>query len=411
MSLLGYRCSACEASFSPDEERELCAHCDANLDVRIQLEGIERESIERCRDPSLWRYAPLLPVAIPGIEDGPLRTVGGTPLMRADRVATRFGMVPGRVWIKDEGRQPTGSLKDRASAIVVQRARRLGRSPILTASTGNAGVALAAMARAAGIEAVILLPEGAPAAKIAQLRVFGARLCLVRGSYDDAFRLSKEAAAALGWYCRNTGQNPFTIEGKKTVSFEIAEALGWRAPGWIVVPVGDGNIITGVHKGFAELLALGWIDRMPRLLGVQAEGSSPIARAWERGDAQIVAGPASTRADSICAGDPADGARALRAVRQTGGAFVRVSDASILEAIPALGREAAIFAEPAAAAAHAGLGAARASGVIDAGEEVLLLITGTGLKDVGAAGLALEGQPPTIDANLDALRAAISTAL
>ncbi len=212
---------------------------------------------------------------------------------------------------------------------------------MITASTGNAGVALAAMAPCAGVEAIIVVPETAPPGKLAQLAIFGARVVLVRGSYDDAFEVSDAAARELGWYCRNTGHNPFTVEGKKTVAFEIAEQLGWRAPDWVAVSVGDGNILVGVHKGFRELVDLGFIERMPKILGVQAEGSSPIARAFERGTDVIEPVETHTLADSIAAGKPADGARALAAVRATGGAFVIVSDQEILDAIAALGADAA----------------------------------------------------------------------
>jgi len=350
----------------------------------------------------MWRYAPLLPVSTPGPEAGALGTAGGTPLFRADALAKDVGV--GSLWIKDEGRNPTGSLKDRASAVVVQRARDLGVGPIITASTGNAGVALAAMARAAGITAIVLVPETAPPAKIAQLQIFGARLVLVRGSYDDAFRLSTEAAKTLGWYCRNTGQNAFTVEGKKTVAFEVAEQLGFRAPDRVVVSVGDGNIITAVHRGFRQLVELGWIDRMPKLLGVQAEGSSPIARAWADGADAIVPVEAHTRADSISAGSPADGIRALRAVRDSGGAFVSVPDDAIIASIADLGRGAAVFAEPAAAAAHAGLVAAVSAGLVARDEEVVLLVTGTGLKDIDAAMQAATDSPVVIDPTLEALR-------
>lgn len=362
--------------------------------------------MQRGLDPSMWRYAPLLPVAAPGPEAGALGTVGGTPLFGAEALAKELRLEA--LFIKDEGRNPTGSLKDRASAVVVQRALELGVSRIITASTGNAGVALAAMARAAGIEAIVLLPESAPPAKIAQLQIFGARLVLVRGSYDDAFRLSSEAARAFGWYCRNTGHNPFTVEGKKTVAFEIAEQLGWRAPDRVVVPVGDGNIITAVHHGFRQLVELGWIERIPKLLGVQAEGCRPIARAWAEGGEEIEPVRAHTRADSISAGDPSDGLRALRAVRDSGGAFVSVPDAAIIASIAHLGRGAAVFAEPAAAAAHAGLAAALVDGTVAHDEEVVLLMTGTGLKDVDAAMLAATDAPVPIDPSLRTLREQLS---
>ncbi len=402
MDLLGYSCRQCGGAFAPEGATYRCPRCDGNLDVRADLSSARRQDISDSRDPSLWRYAPLLPVAVPPDDAGPLRAVGGTPLYRAPRAARALGLR--RLWIKDDGRLPSGSLKDRASAVVVQRAREIGRSPIITASTGNAGVALAAMAPCAGIDAVILVPASAPPAKIAQLGIFGATLVLVRGTYDDAFALSESAARELGWYCRNTGSNPFTAEGKKTVAFEIAEQLGWRAPDRIFVSVGDGNILVGVEKGFRELVALRFLERMPRLVGVQAEGSSPIARAFAAGAQTITPCETHTLADSIAAGRPSDGLRALAAVRETGGTFVVVTDEQILSAIATLGRSAAVFAEPAAAAAYAGLEASVRAGAVGADEEVVVLVTGNGLKDVAAATRAVPSAPPVIDPSLDSLR-------
>jgi threonine synthase len=231
---------------------------------------------------------------------------------------------------------------------------------------------------------------------------------LVRGSYDDAFELSDAASRELGWYCRNTGQNPFTVEGKKTVAFEIAEQLAWRAPDRVFVSVGDGNILMGVYKGFRELVELGFVERMPKLVGVQAEGSSPIAKAFAKGSDVIEPELTHTLADSIAAGQPADGPRALGAVRATGGAFVVVTDEEILAAIAALGTDAAVFAEPAAAAAYAGLEKALGQGHAQRDEEIVVLITGNGLKDIAAATRATTRKATLIDPSLDALRAALA---
>ena len=413
-----YRCPACDASFGIEESpRYRCDSCGCEaLDVELDHDAIALRpaDIAASRDASLWRYAPLLPVEAPSADSGPLRSLGMTPLHAAPRVSARLG---GTTWVKDDGALPTGSLKDRASAVVTMRARALGAERIIAASTGNAGVALAAMARAAGLTATVLVPASAPAAKIAQLLVFGAELYLVAGNYDDAFALSRDASRALGIYCRNTAYNPFTVEGKKTVAFEICEqltrALGepspgqWRAPDRIYVSVGDGNIITGVHKGLRDLMALGWIDRMPKLFGVQAEGSAAIARAFESGASEVEPVRASTVADSISADRPADGYRALRAVRDSGGSFVVVDDDSILAAIGELGRDAAVFAEPAAAAAYAGLLRHGDNGAIGAEEQVVLLVTGNGLKDVAAATRAA-GSAPTVEPNLESLKQALA---
>lgn len=399
--------------------RYACDGCQAeDLDLVLdpgEVPESSRERIEADRDPSLWRYAPLLPVPVPEDGAGPLRHAGSSPFFVAPRAAERLGLK--HLWIKDDGALPTGSLKDRASCIVASRASAIGADKIITASTGNAGVAIAAMGGAAGIDTVVLVPETAPAGKLAQLLVFGAELYQVRGSYDDAFKLSREAARELGWYCRNTAMNPFTVEGKKTVSFEICEqltrALGrpasapWRAPDRIYVSVGDGNIITGLHKGLKDLMALGWIDRIPALVGVQAEGSAAIAKAFAAGTTDVTPVEAHSVADSIVADRPADGRRAVLAAQQTGGDYVVVGDDAILAALVALGRDASVFAEPAAAAAYAGLLQHAADGAIDPDSHVVVLVTGNGLKDVAAAERAASRATP-IEPTIDSLQRAIA---
>jgi threonine synthase len=321
------------------------------------------------------------------------------------------------LWLKDESYNPTASFKDRASAVVVARAREIGAGVVVTASTGNAGAALAGMAAAVGQPAVIFAPRTAPPAKVAQLLVFGAKVLLVDGSYDQAFDLSIQAADEFGWYCRNTGYNPFTLEGKKTAAFEIWEKLLRRSPHRsaqdsgsakplaVFVSVGDGNIISGLHKGFKDLMALGWLEQMPRLLGVQAEGSAAIANSFTAGVEEIQPVSASTLADSISVDLPRDGVRAVRAARQTGGSYIKVSDSAILEAIADLGR-AGIFAEPAGAAAFAGLKEALRIGTIQQDDPVVVINTGSGLKDVRAAMQAV-AEAPIIEPTLAAVKKVI----
>jgi threonine synthase len=360
---------------------------------------------------SLWRYLPLLPVPDPGGEGTPLRAAGWTPVFTLKRLAEKLGLE--RVWLKDESRNPTASFKDRASAVVVARAREIGAEVIVTASTGNAGAALAGMCASVGQKAVIFAPKSAPPAKVAQLLVFGAKVILVDGTYDEAFDLTIQAAQEFGWYCRNTGYNPFTAEGKKTGALEIWE---WyhqikdgmvkngeapsEAPLTVFVSVGDGNIIAGIHKGFKDLMALGWMEKMPRIIGVQAEGSAAIANAFEAGTEKIIPISAQTIADSISVDLPRDGVRAVRAARETGGTYIKVSDDEILQAIAALG-PLGIFAEPAGATAYAGLVKAAKQGVVKAGDPILVLNTGSGLKDVGAAMKAVSAAlviEPTLEA-------------
>lgn len=414
---IGYKCSLCETEYLPGQVTYTCPLDGGNLDVILDYNALNKKyqpaDITTRMDGSLWRYLPLLPVYDPGADETPLRSVGWTPVYRLQQTALRLGL--NHLWLKDESKNPTASFKDRASAVVVARSRKMigkdGVLPILvTASTGNAGAALAGMAATVNQKAVIFAPKSAPPAKVAQLLVFGAQVLLVDGTYDDAFDLSIQSSNAFGWYCRNTGYNPFTAEGKKTAGFEIWE---WfekilrvqkdsnRNPGLtIFVSVGDGNIISGLHKGFKDLQAVGWLDWMPRIIGVQAEGSAAISYAFHAGIEDITPVSATTLADSISVDMPRDGVRAIRAARQTGGTYVNVSDPEILEAISELGKE-GIFAEPAGAAAYAGLVAAVKQNLVNPDEAILVMNTGSGLKDVKAAMQSVTSAPiiePTLEA-------------
>jgi threonine synthase len=333
-----------------------------------------------------------------------LRSVGWTPLYQPKKLIEELGT--NCLWLKDDGRNPTASFKDRASAILIARAKEIYADIVVTASTGNAGAALAGMAAAANHKAVIFAPKSAPPAKVAQLLIFGASVFLVDGNYDQAFDLSIQASKEFGWYCRNTGFNPFTAEGKKTAAFEIWEQVIFsgklKKPLCIFVSVGDGNIISGIHKGFKDLQEIGWLEQMPRLFGVQAEGSAAIANSFHKKVEEIQPVKASTLADSISVDLPRDGLRALRAVTQTGGSYITVTDTEILTAIARLGRE-GIFTEPAASTAYAGLVRAFNNGLITSDDPVLVMITGSGLKDVKAATNAVQSAP-IIEPTLEALK-------
>ncbi len=419
---VGYSCSICGKTFGPNEITYTCPKDGGNLDVVLDYEAIRKKyqpaDLTSRANPSIWRYLPLLPVSAPAGEGTPLHMVGGTPVYALPRLAEKIGVR--QLWLKDESRNPTASFKDRASAVVVTRAREIGAEVVVTASTGNAGAALAGMAAAIGQQAIIFAPKSAPPAKVAQLLVFGAKVILVDGSYDDAFDLTVKASQEFGWYCRNTGYNPFTVEGKKTAAFEIWEFMqnqmgtGLRvAPSAATVPVneqrltifvsvGDGNIISGIHKGFKDLHALGWIARLPRIIGVQAEGSAAIFNAFHANSEIITAVQANTIADSISVDFPRDGVRAVRAATETGGTYLTVSDDEILQAIASLGQM-GIFAEPAGAAAFAGLVSAKNQGWLEAEASVLVMNTGSGLKDIRAAMQAVQ-PAPIIEPNLEALK-------
>lgn len=417
----GYRCSLCGTEYLPGQVTYTCPKDGGNLDIELDYDSIKKkfqpEDITSRRDFSLWRYEPLLPVIEPKGEATPLHLAGWTPVFNLPRLAEKLGLK--HLWLKDESRNPSASFKDRASAIVVARAQEIvgadGHPPVLvTASTGNAGAALACMSAAIGQKAIIFAPKSAPPAKVAQLLVFGAKVILVDGTYDDAFDLTVKAADAFGWYCRNTGYNSFTAEGKKTAAFEIWEwwldaHRDWHkqesqrdnhSPLTIFVSVGDGNIISGIHKGFKDLLALGWISNLPRIIGVQAEGSAAIANAFRADTETITPVSAATLADSISVDLPRDGVRAVRAAKQTGGMYITVSDDEIIKAIAELGRM-GVFAEPAGAAAYAGLARATTLGGVGSDDPVLVINTGSGLKDIHAAMQAVAAAPiiePTLDA-------------
>ncbi|MCX7691626.1 threonine synthase [Thermoflexus sp.] len=393
MFAIGFRCGRCGATYDLDEVRYVCPRDgpEGTLDVLYDYERLRATTsparLEEHPSRSIWRYAPLLPLrpeTLRWVEGaGVLQAVGWTPLYRAERTARRLGLRA--VYIKDDGRNPTASFKDRASAVVALKAIEEGVSTITTASSGNAAAALAGMAAALDLRAIIFVPHTAPEAKVAQLLIYGARVFLVEGAYDEAFDLTLAAAEAFGWYCRNTAYNPFTREGKKTAAYEIWEQMGGRVPDRLFVSVGDGNILTGLWKGFRDLTALGWIERPPILMGVQAEGAAVLARAWAEGREDIRPEMPHTIADSIAVGQPRDARFALRAVRETGGAFLTVADEEILAAMRTLAQEAGVFAEPAAAAAFAGLEKAVREGLMREEETVLVMITGNGLKDIPSA--------------------------
>ncbi|HSG26774.1 MAG TPA: pyridoxal-phosphate dependent enzyme [Anaerolineales bacterium] len=403
----GYQCSVCGSEYTLEEVTYTCPKdggvLDVVLDTDVIRNSVRPEDILASADFSMWRYLPLLPVSDPGFFQTALRSVGWTPIYRPERLANQLGM--SALWLKDESSNPSASFKDRASALLVARALEIGAEVIVTASTGNAGAALAGMAAAAGHKAVIFAPKTAPPAKIAQLLVYGSQVILVDGNYDDAVALAVAAANEYGWYCRNTGYNPFTAEGKKTAALEIWEqvlmANQLDRPLNVFVSVGDGNIISGVHKGFRDLYALGWLEHMPRIFGVQSAGSAAIANAYFSGTEEIKPVSASTLADSISVDMPSDGLRALRAATHTGGGYVIVEDEAILEGIATLG-SVGVFSEPAASTAFAGLQKALADNLLGADDPALVLLTGSGLKDVKAA-MRAAGEAPVIEPNLQAL--------
>jgi len=392
--VINLKCLICGKEYGIDEIDYVCPdHGDEGiLDVQYDYDligrQISRKALLNSNDLTIWRYKPLLPVQLHA--KVPPLSVGWTPLYHTPRLAADLGFKD--LWVKDDGRQPTASFKDRASAVAVVKANEKGARIITTASTGNAAAALSGLCASMQQPNVIFVPETTPQAKIAQLLVFGSRVILVKGTYDDAFELCLKAAKTYDWYNRNTGYNPYMTEGKKTAAYEICEQLGWHAPDRIFVSVGDGCIIGGLHKGLKDLMALGWIDKMPKLMGVQAAGSSYMYTAWKNDEDILTKSSINpqTIADSISAGLPRDRIKALAAVKETGGAYISITDEDILKAIPELARGAGVFAEPAGAAAYAGFVKAVDQGLISRDEKIVVLNTGNGLKDVDSAMKSVE---------------------
>ena len=401
--VLGAKCTRCGAEYEALPTITTCK-CGGILDIQYSYSAIRDHfspaDLEQTRDWSMWRYRPFLPVE----EDSPappLR-VGWSPLYKADRLAGVLGLKT--LYIKDDGQNPTASLKDRASAMAVVKAREAGADTIACSSTGNAASSLAGNAAAAGLSTYIFVPSRAPKGKVAQLMIFGATVISVDGSYEDTFALSKAAIDRWGWYNRNAAINPYLSEGKKTVSFELMEQLHWQVPDYVALSVGDGCTIAGVWKGLKDLYETGFIDRLPKLLSVQAEGCCPLNRALQTGEPWSPM-EENTLADSIAVGVPRNADKALNAVRESGGIAVNVSDEEILEAMRLLGRTQGVFGEPAGVTGTAGVKKTLELGLIDPDSTVVSIVTGNGLKDV-ANGIRAAGEPMLVRPGLDALLSA-----
>jgi threonine synthase len=393
-----YRCSRCGRTYGRDEVRYLCLDCGREYKPGMPLVGVlevdlDYNLIAKRFQPSRPDWDLFSPVER---EHYPAYPAGGTPFAPAPRLGERLGWSD--LWLKNDGLNPSGSLKDRASFLVAAEAARLNERTIVCASTGNAASSLAAVCAAAGRRAVIFVPQTAPRAKLVQMLVCGARVIPVRGSYDDAFRLSLEYTKQRGGLNRNTAYHPLTIEGKKTAGLEIFAQNGLRVPDAIVVPVGDGVIISGIHKAFRDLRAAGLCDRLPRLIAVQAETSAAIHDFIVSGSFRPADSP-STIADSISVSVPSNPDLARRAVRESGGFSLTVSDERIMEAQTLLAGQAGVFAEPAAAAAAAALLSDEVRARLDPAWRIVLLITGHGLKDIEAP-LARLRMPEAIPADL-----------
>jgi len=394
------KCVKCGKIYAATPNLTTCT-CGGILDIVYDYDYIKtvltREVLAARRDNSMWRYRELLPVE-ESTPAPPLR-VGWSPLYTAEALAKELGI--GRLYVKDDGINPTASLKDRASAMAVAKAKEAGAAVIACSSTGNAASSLAGNAAAAGLRTYIFVPSRAPKGKVAQLMTFGATVISVQGSYEDTFELSRQAIDRWGWYNRNAAINPYLSEGKKTVGLEIMEQLEWRVPDYIAISVGDGCTIAGLWKGLKDLYAIGLIDRLPRLISAQAAGCYPINRAIETGEDWRPM-EENTLADSIAVGVPRNADKALMAIRESGGLTAEVSDEEIMAAQKLLGRTCGVFGEPAGVTGTAGLKKLCEQGKIPADATVVSVVTGNGLKDVANAINAC-GEPISIPGDMELL--------
>lgn len=394
-------CVSCGAEHEAIPQITTCKKCGGILDIKYNYDYIKKQVSPSVfsdrRDNTMWRYREFLPIA--GNSKVPKLRVGWSPFYEATHLAQELGIA--KLYIKDDGINPTASLKDRASAMAVVKAEEAGADTIACSSTGNAASSLAGNAATAGFTTYIFVPERAPKGKVSQLMMFGANVISVKGSYEDTFRLSAEAIDRWGWYNRNAAINPYLMEGKKTVALEIAEQLNWKMTDYVAVSVGDGCTIGGVWKGFKDLYAVGLIDRLPRLISVQAEGCCPLNRAIAEGKDWYPM-EENTIADSIAVGVPRNPDKALHAIRESHGVVVNVSDEEILSAMKQLGATSGVFAEPAGATGTAGIKKAVEQGLISKNASVVSIVTGNGLKDTANA-IKATGAPISIAPDMSLL--------
>ncbi len=386
-----------------------CDVCEGPLDIDYDYSKIGHASFEGTsgtRADGMWVYRDLLPVS-----PGYMVTLGEgqTPLLKAERLGRSVGLRS--LWVKDETRQPTGSFKDRPISVAVSQAREMGTDIVVTASTGNAAASMAAYAAKAGIRAVVLVPADTPVTKLLQIASPGARIVCVDGSFSDCSELAHAAASEFGW-CNvtSTFENPYSVEGDKTVAYEIAAALGWRGPSWIIVPVGSGPLLVGIGKGFAEMQRAGLVDHLPKLVAAQAAGCAPIARAFVQ-NADTVEPWESPHTVAMGIRDPlvgysVDGTYTLRAVRRSGGQAVAVADEVLLHSARLLIETEGLYVEPSVGVAVAAVSALADAGTIDADDTVVIVSTGHGLKQSPMSVDEMQGLPkirPGLE-SLDALR-------
>ncbi|NSW45766.1 MAG: threonine synthase [Bacteroidales bacterium] len=401
MLRLTYQCNDCGFTFESEKTEYLCPYCSPKnkpdlpplgvLKVLYDYNTIKKKGDQLLNSLIEEDFLSLLPIQ--SNKSLPVLRVGKTPLYR-------HRLAECELMIKDDSLNPTFSFKDRASAIVSAYAKENNIQTIVAASTGNAGSSLAGICAAQKQKAIIFVPAAAPKAKLTQIIMYGAQIVPVAGNYDQAFDLSIAVTEKYGFYNRNTAFNPLTIEGKKTVSFEVVQQMNGEIPDKILVPVGDGVIISGVYKGFEDLLILGVISQMPQIIAVQAEGSSNLVD--NLNSESFLSKPSKTIADSISVDIPRNFYMARKFIKTYNGLAIKVSDEEILQASKALSSLFGIFSEPAASTAYAGFLRLQNQGMIKKGEKVLVLLTGSGLKDLNAVQSLLQ-MPSPVEATMTAV--------
>jgi len=399
-------CIECGKAHDMAEPTYACSSCGSLLEVSMDIPSAQRRLSEcgwEARPLSVWRYRELLPVGADSEVFS--RHEGGTPLFMCKRLGRHLGLE--ELWLKFDGMNPTGSFKDRGMTVGITKAKELGMKVVTCASSGNTSASLAAYAGLAGLKCVVLIPEGKVAlGKLAQAIMHGAKVVSVKGNFDQALDMVMNASGPLGMYVLNS-VNPFRIEGQKTAAYEVCDQLGGSVPDTLYIPVGNGGNSAAYWKGFREFETLGVVDSHPRIVGVQAEGSAPVATMFSTGSQELVpvARP-ETVATAIRIGNPANWKKTVRALKDSGGSCFTVTDDEILAAQKLMARLEGVFAEPAGAAAVAGLAKDVASGKVDRSSRMVCVSTGHGLKDPDIAVKSSE-RPVTVDASVDGLRAIV----
>jgi len=377
------KCIVCGETYNPNEVVYVCRKCGGLLDIVYDYEVLSEEIRSKWlrRTLSVWRYRELLPIK----KDELIVSMGegGTRLHECRRLKEYFGLR--YLHIKNEGENPTGSFKDRGMTVGVTKALELGMNAVACASTGNTSASLAAYSAKAGLKCFVMVPKGKIAmGKLAQAIIYGANIIAIKGGFDDALKVVREICSKMRIYLLNS-LNPYRLEGQKTIAMEIYDQLN-AVPDTIIVPVGNAGNISAIWKGFKELEKLGIISEKPRMIGIQAEGASPIVNAIKNGKEKITPiGKPETIATAIRIGNPVNWMKALKAIRESNGIAEKVSDKEIMEAQNLLAKKEGIFVEPASATTIAGLKKLLDLGVIDKDEKIVCITTGNGLKDIETA--------------------------